>query len=145
MFSGSRNLEFKLDAIVETQYSVQSHYALHKRHEQFKTIFKLLAFIVCEGKALIKQRMLGETLSLIHEAGDSENIKKWCDWTPSELSLMSHDDELPKVALIGGSGTGIDHILESHAMKIGEKGIKEDVLYAIQQKNLDSISLLQLL
>ena len=140
MFSGSPNLRFKLDAIVEAQYSIQSHYALHKRHEQFKTIFKLLAFIVCEGKALIKQRMLGETLSLIHEAGGAENIKKWSEWTPSELSLMGHDDELPKVALIGGSGTGIAHFLESHAMKIGEKNI----LFAIYQKNPDSISLLQL-
>ena len=62
--------------------------------EEFKTIFKYLAFVACAAKAPIRQKMLDETLDLIKKAGDAQNIQRWCLWTPSQLSLMEMADKL---------------------------------------------------
>ena len=69
--------------------------------EEFKTIFKYLAFVACAAKAPVRQNMLDETLAIISKAGTSENIERWCWWTPDQLSLLEQAENLNKVILIG--------------------------------------------
>ena len=69
--------------------------------EEFKTIFKYLAFVACAAKAPVRQKMLDETLAIIAKAGTSENIERWCWWTPYQLSLLEQAENLNRVILIG--------------------------------------------
>ena len=69
--------------------------------EEFKTIFKYLAFVACAAKAPVRQKMLDETLAIISKAGTSENIERWCWWTPDQLSLLEQSENLNRVILIG--------------------------------------------
>ena len=69
--------------------------------KKFKTFFKYLAFVACAAKAPVRQRMLNETLSLISKAGTAENVKRWCWWSPDQLSLMEQAENLNRVILIG--------------------------------------------
>ena len=69
--------------------------------EEFKTIFKYLAFVACAAKAPVRQKMLDETLAIISKAGTSENIERWCWWTPEQLSLLDQAENLNRVILIG--------------------------------------------
>ena len=78
----------------------------------FKTIFQYLAFVACAAKAPIRQKMLNESLQRVEKAGDTENIQRWCFWTPSQLSLMQQADKLDRVILIGGNGTGKTALLD---------------------------------
>ena len=56
--------------------------------EEFKTVFKYLAFVACAAKAPVRQKLLDETLKLIEKAGDARNIQRWCLWTPSQLRFI---------------------------------------------------------
>ena len=69
--------------------------------EEFKTIFKYLAFVACAAKAPVRQKMLDETLAVISKAGTAENIERWCWWSPDQLSLLEQAENLPRVILIG--------------------------------------------
>ena len=69
--------------------------------EEFKTIFKYLAFVACAAKAPVRQKMLDETLAIIGKAGTTENIERWCWWTPDQLSLLEQAENLNWVILIG--------------------------------------------
>ena len=69
--------------------------------EEFKTMFKYLAFVACAAKAPIRQKMLDETLSRVSKAGISENIERWCWWSPTQLSLLEQAENLNRVILIG--------------------------------------------
>ena len=69
--------------------------------EEFKTIFKYLAFVACAAKAPVRQKMLDETLASISKAGTAENIERWCWWTPDQLSLLEQAENLNRVILIG--------------------------------------------
>ena len=74
---------------------------------EFKTIFKYLAFVA--SAAPVRQKMLDETIAIIDKAGTSENIKKWCWWTPEQLSLLDQAENLNRVILIGKEiNKGID-------------------------------------
>ena len=80
--------------------------------EEFKTIFKYLAFVACAGKAPIRQKMLDETLAIISKAGTSENIERWCWWTPDQLSLLEQAENLNRVILIGKEiNKGIEYLV----------------------------------
>ena len=84
-----------------------------KTIEEFKIIFNYLAFVACSAKAPIRQKMLDATLDLIDKAGSAENIQIWSQWTPFQLSLMEMADQLKRVVLTGGNGTGKTLMLET--------------------------------
>ena len=86
----------------------------------FLTIFKYLAFVACAARAPITQKLLDETLERVNIAGESENIRRWCSWTPTQLSLMELAEKLPRVILIGGCGTGKTTMLTEYAMKMSK-------------------------
>ena len=98
----------------------------------FLTIFKYLAFVACAAKAPITQKALDITLKRIEYAGESENIRRWCLWTPIQMSLMKMANELRRVILIGGNGTGKTTLLDAFARKI--KNGK--VIVAIKQEDV---------
>ena len=88
--------------------------------------------------------MLEATLSLIDKAGSIENIQRWCIWTPYQLSLLEMADQMPRVVLIGGNGTGKTLMLETYGMKIATENTMDDVIYAIHQYDSTYRPLLQL-
>ena len=97
--------------------------------EEFKTIFKYLAFVACAAKAPIRQKLLDETLDRISKAGDTENIQRWCFWTPSQLSLMESADKIHRMVIIGGNGTGKTLMLDTYATKLANE--QKDVIIVI--------------
>ena len=112
--------------------------------EEFKTFFKHLAFVACAAKAPVRQMMLQKTLDIITKAGATENIERWSWWTPAQLSLMQLADQLTRVILIGGNGTGKTVMLDSFAMKTAKENPDEKVIFAIHQTSESARSLLQL-
>ena len=99
---GPENLDKKMDlAVQELHEKRTTQISRAKTMEEFKTIFKYLAFVACAGKAPIRQKMLDETLAIISKAGTSENIKRWSWWTPDQLSLLEQAENLNRVILIG--------------------------------------------
>ena len=93
-----------------------------------------LAFIGCAGRAFIKQRIEDVTSQLVARAGSIENIRRWYLWTPMQLSIMSKVEDLPKLLIIGGNGTGKTTLLESAAMHIADKDDENNVVYIIVTK-----------
>ena len=116
-----------------------------KTMEEFKTIFKYLAFVACAGKAPIRQKMLDETLARVAKAGDVENIERWCLWTPTQLSLLEQAENLTRVILIGGNGTGKTAMLDAFATNTAKKQPEEMVNFAIHQCYPQACPLLQLI
>ena len=86
---------------------------------------------------------LEATLSLIDKAGSIENIQRWCIWTPHQLSLLEMADQMPRVVLIGGNGTGKTLMLETYGLKTAEKNPDDEVIFAVNQ-NDRQLLLLQL-
>ena len=77
--------------------------------------------------------MLEATLSLIDKAGSIENIQRWCIWTPYQLSLLEMADQMPRVVLIGGNGTGKTLMLETYGLKTAEENPNDEVIFAVNQ------------
>ena len=76
-YQGTHEIDPKLDLVVKEVESKRQTSALKtKTTEDFKTIFKYLAFVACSAKAPIRQNMLQETLNRIAKAGDSDNIQR---------------------------------------------------------------------
>ena len=119
-----------MDAITEKVKETRND-LMSKTHtiEEFKTIFKYLAFVACAAKAPIRQKLLDETLDRISKAGDSENIQRWCFWTPSQLSLMELADKIHRMVIIGGNGTGKTLMLDTYATKLANE--QKDVIIVI--------------
>ena len=135
----------KLDAFVKrTKESRTSGISKTKTIEEFKIIFKYLAFVACSAKAPIRQKMLDAALDLINKAGSAENIQRWCAWTPTQLSLMELAHQLSRVVLIGGNGTGKTLMLETFVMKTAKENPDDAVIFAIQQIDSSLRTLLQL-
>ena len=142
-FSGSDNVDGKLDKIfqlVQAQKSSMSTTSI----EEFLLIFQLLAFLACAGKAPIRQQMLDETLARVKEAGDPENILRWCFWTKDQHTLMAMADKLSRVILIGGNGTGKTYMLDAFTMKSAKEHPDENLTFAIHQASSSPRPLLQL-
>ena len=118
--------------------------ASSKTIEEFKIIFKYLAFVACSAKAPIRQKMLDADLDLINKAGSAENIQRWCAWTPTQLSLMELAHQLSRVVLIGGNGTGKTLMLETFVMKTAKENPNDAVIFAIHQEYSEFRPLLQL-
>ena len=93
-------------------YDYSSTYFQVPSYEEFKTIFKYLAFVACAGKAPITQKLLDESLARINKAGELENIARWCSWSPTQLSLLELAANLEKVVITGGNGTGKTVVLD---------------------------------
>ena len=103
--------------------------------EDFKIFFKYFAFIGCAGKAPIRQNVLDKTDQLVSIAGAFENIRRWYVWTPTQLSIMDQAENLSRVLITGGNGTGKSTILETVARQIAEKGKgMSNVIYVIMTK-----------
>ena len=103
--------------------------------EDFKIFFKYFAFIGCAGKAPIRQNVLDKTDQLVSIAGTFENIRRWYVWTPTQLSIMDQAENLSRVLITGGNGTGKSTILETVARQIAEKGKGMcNVIYVIMTK-----------
>ena len=84
---GSDKVEEKLLAVInQIKDSRKSNSS--RNVEEFKIIFKYLAFVACAAKAPIRQKLLDETLKLIEKAGDAKNVQRWCLWTPSQLRFL---------------------------------------------------------
>ena len=113
-------------------------------YEEFKTIFKYLAFVACAGKAPITQKLLDESLIRIKKAGELENIARWCSWTPTQLSLLELATKLEKVVITGGNGTGKTVVLDAFAVKTAKNYPELTVIFAIFQSQKYANSLLQL-
>ena len=96
--SGIEEVDAKLNAVLAIHQNLSID---PKTLEEFKTIFKYLAFVACAAKAPVRQKMLDETLVRIAKAGEAENIQKWCWWTPDQLSLLEQAENLNRVILIG--------------------------------------------
>ena len=101
--------------------------------EELKTFFKHLAFVACAGKSPIRQKMDHETLTRIAKAGSAENIARWSWWTPTQLGLLELADQLSKVIIIGGNGTGKTVMLETFAIKTAKENPDENVVFGINQ------------
>ena len=127
-----KEVAVKLDAIVKRLSGKKSIDA--KTLVEFKTFFKCLAFVACSAKAIVKQKMFGETLARIAKAGEVLNIERWCWWTPTQLSLLEQAEKLSRVILIGGNGTGKTAILDAFATKMA-KLQNGGVIFAIQKVN----------
>ena len=108
-FAGIDEVDVKLSgAVKQFKHGVIDRTTL----EEFKTIFKYLAFVACAAKAPVRQKMLDETLAIISKAGTSENIERWCWWTPDQLSLLEQAENLNRVILIGKEiNKGIDYLV----------------------------------
>ena len=89
--------------------------------------------MACAAKAPIVQNLLNESIKRIVTAGNYENIQRWCLLTSTQLSLMESAYKLPRVIIIGGSGTGKTAMLDEFATKIAKKK-NEDVHVAIFRK-----------
>ena len=141
-FSGIEEVHEKLEAILKLLKKSTDPNTL----EEFKTFFKLLAFVACAGKAPIRQKMLDETLARVAKAGDAENIQRWSWWTPNQLGLLELAENLPRVILIGGNGTGKTVMLDAFATKIAKEHQEEEVIFAIHHfmQNANSLLLLDL-
>ena len=100
--------------------------------------------MACAAKAPIRQKMFQETLDRVSKSGDIENIQRWSFWTPSQLSLMGLAENLPRVMLIGGNGTGKTTILETFAMKTAMEHSEENIFFGIQQFYTSARPLLEL-
>ena len=134
----------KLDAFVkQTEESRISGISKKKTIEEFKIIFKYLAFVACSAKAPIRQKMLDAALDLINKAGSAENIQLWCQWTPLQLSLMEMADRLTRVVLTGGNGTGKTLMLETYVLKTAKENPDDAVIFAIQQRGVRPLLQLQ--
>ena len=116
-FAGSDQINDKLDSFIKRRLETSTSTPRAKTIEEFKILFKYLAFVACSAKAPIRQKMLEATLSLIDKAGSIENIQRWCIWTPYQLSLLEMADQMPRVVLIGGNGTGKTLMLETYGLK----------------------------
>ena len=135
----------KLDAFVEQQKeSRTSGISKAKTIEEFKIIFKYLAFVACSAKAPIRQKMLDAVIDLINKAGSPENIQRWCAWTPTQLSLMKLAHTMSRVVLMGGNGTGKTLMLETYAIKIAKENPNDDVIFAIHKRSSSYRPLLHL-
>mgnify|MGYP001336298955 CR=1 FL=1 len=125
-------------------YAYSSTYFQVPSYEEFKTIFKYLAFVACAGKAPITQKLLDESLARINKAGELENIARWCSWTPTQLSLLELAANLEKVVITGGNGTGKTVVLDAFAEKTAKNHPELNVIFAIFNTGNIPNSLLQL-
>ena len=97
-FAGIDEVDVKLNgAVKQLKHEVIDPTTL----EEFKTIFKYLAFVACAAKAPVRKNMLDKTLAIISKAGTSDYIERWCCWTPDQLSLLEQKENLNRVILIG--------------------------------------------
>ena len=135
LFAGPDQINDKLDSFIKRRSETSSSTARAKTIEEFKILFKYLAFVACSAKAPIRQKMLEATLSLIDKAGSIENIQRWCIWTPYQLSLLEMADQMPRVVLIGGNGTGKTLMLETYGLKTAEENPNDEVIFAINQSD----------
>ena len=138
-------MDDKLDALVQTLLkSRKTPISKTNTIEEFKMIFKYLAFVACAAKAPIRQKMLSEALTRIAKAGDAENIERWCLWTPFQLSLLELAERLSRVILIGGNGTGKTVMLDAFTEKTAKAHPDENVIFAIHKINSSIRPLLEL-
>ena len=109
IFVGINEVDVKLNGTVkQVKHKVIDPTTL----EEFKTMFKYLAFVASAAKAPVRQKMLGETLAIISKAGTSDNIERWCWWTPYQLSLLEQAENLNRVILIGKEiDKGIEYLV----------------------------------
>ena len=140
LFLGIDEVEIKLNAAMKHKHKSMDLSTV----EEFKTIFKYLAFVACAAKAPVRQNMLNETLARIEKAGEAENIQKWCWWTPSQLSLLEQAEKLSRVIIIGGNGTGKTVMLDAFATKTAKEHPSSPVIFAIHQNDSWARSLLHL-
>ena len=118
-FSGLGNVKFKLwRAMQQSEIKFIDTSTL----VEFKTIFKYLTFVACAAKAPFRQKMLDETLEQIKKVGAVENIQRWCFWTPAQLCLMEQAEDVPRMAIVGGNGTGKTLMLDTYATKLAKEG-----------------------
>ena len=69
-FTGPDQVNGKLNAFIQKIKESRSS-DISRYLEEFKTIFKYLAFVACAAKAPIKQKLLDYTLGLIDKAGSA--------------------------------------------------------------------------
>ena len=95
---------------------------------QFKTLFKFLAFVASAAKIPIGSNLFEETKKVVEKIGTAENIYTW-SWTPQQLKIISSSESMKKVALCGGNGTGKTMILKEMAKARAQEGKR--VVYII--------------
>ena len=76
--------------------------------------------------------------------GDSGDIQRCGFWTQTQALLMELADKLPRVIIIGGTGTGKTAMLEAFAARKAKEQPNENVTFAIHQFCSDFRPLLQL-
>ncbi len=60
---GPDEADRKLDGFIQIVKEMRQSEAMSHKVDEFKTIFKYLAFVACAAKAPIRQKLLDETLN----------------------------------------------------------------------------------
>ena len=99
---------------------------------QFKTLFKYLAFIISQGTIKVGKILAKDTTTTINEIGSAKNVEQWSFWETEEWGKVIYGinnfenftKKVPKVILNGSNGTGKTTWLMARAKKFADDGKK---------------------
>ena len=95
-------------------------------------------------KEPITQEIFDTALATETIERDSSNILLYGFWTQTQAFLMELADKLPRVIIIGGTGTGKTAMLEAFAARKAKEKPEANVTFAIQHYNKSTQPLLKL-
>ena len=142
--AGQSEIPLKLDSLHEKIVNVQLKESERKLQlEQYKKMFKYIAFVASASKIYIGQKLFEKTRDILDKTGTVDNILIWSSWTPQQLQILSSPEVLKKVALCGGHGSGKTLVLKEMAKRRNREG-KTVVFIVFADSEAKSLLYLQL-
>ena len=112
--------------------------------EQYKKMFKYIAFVASASKIYIGQKLFEKTRDILDKTGTVDNILIWSSWTPQQLQILSSPESLKKVALCGGNGSGKTLVLKEMAKRKDREREGKTVVFIVFSPYAKSLLYLQL-